>query len=57
MDTVTFESWMVDVNRVLGKLCGMQADDLPDYDYRVAYEMCKGPVWVAKDVIRNAKQY
>lgn len=52
----SFDNWKILVNVQLVKLCGMHADDLPDYDYRNAYNRNMSPAETAKKALRNAKK-
>ena len=50
-----YEEWKVRVNVALIKLCEMGADDLPDYDYRDAFDMGVSPSECARLVVQNAR--
>lgn len=52
-----FEVWMRKVNAYIGKYCGFSADDLPDFDYWLAWDSDISPSETAKDVIRAARDY
>lgn len=49
-----FDQWMARVNAELDKICGMDSDDLPDYDYADDYENFLTANTSAHLAIRNA---
>lgn len=53
---ISFESWKLHVDLHLQKLCGMLADDLPDWRYLDDYEDGKTSLQSAKRAIKNAKE-
>ena len=55
--TFNYSQWMQQVNRILVKKCGMDADMLPDYCYLDAYRAGDTPEEVAQDAIDNARDY
>jgi hypothetical protein len=52
---MTFDEFKAKVNAELIKLCDMTSDDLPDYDYAIAWETRRNPKAVAKAALRAAK--
>jgi len=53
----TFAQWRKAVDEQICKRVGLNADDLPDYDYVGAYESGRAPAGVASSVIRAARDY
>ncbi len=53
----TFEEWMNGVNFWLNDICAMCADDLPDWDYRNAYDNGVSAFDAATSVVNNAADY
>ncbi len=51
---VTFDDWMKLVNRRCEQICGMSADDLPDYHYWDLWDSECSPEDCAQEVIENA---
>ncbi len=51
-----FTEYMNAVNVYLERLCGMTADDLPDWKYREDYDNDVSPLRCAKRAIRNARE-
>lgn len=51
-----YDEWEQKVDAQMVDTCGMGIDDLPDYDYRAAYNANKTPVQCAKKAIANAKE-
>ena len=52
---MTFEEWMQKVNAALVDLCGLEADDLPDWMYADAYEEEREDfAEIAREVIEDA---
>lgn len=49
-----FDEWKKRVDVAIIAICGLGADDLPDYDYYNAFEAGKDPAAVAKAAIRAA---
>lgn len=49
-----FEGWMREVNEKLVELSGLQSEDLPDYDYRIAYDLKRPVNWVVEAVLTYA---
>jgi len=56
MPKQSFDSWKAKVNLHIVLQCGMEADDLPDYDYYSDYEMGASPKDVAHDAIAAARE-
>jgi hypothetical protein len=54
LEKLAFEQWMLHVNNAMAKLCGMTADDLPDYDYHQAFEEGRLPRVTARQAVRAA---
>jgi hypothetical protein len=52
---LSFEEWMVEVNKQIDRKCGMVADDLPDWRYREAYNAGKKPEVAAYQAIKAAR--
>lgn len=50
----TFEEWKAAVNRSVMAICGLGADDLPDYDYYMAWKANFSPEKVAKAALKAA---
>ncbi len=53
----TFEQWKEQVNRVLEARLGLSADDLPDWDYRSAYDDGILPTVAATRAMRAAEDF
>jgi len=53
----TFEQYMALVNLHMRLKCGMQSDDLPDYDYASAYADGVAPNRVAARAISAAGEF
>jgi len=54
----TFEQWKAIVNAIVESLAGgLSSDDLPDYDYRTAYENGVSPSTAARKAIRAAREF
>lgn len=53
----TYEAWKEQVNLEVTKLCGLGCDDLPDWDYRSAWQSGEDPRVTAKDVLENEMEY
>lgn len=53
---MTFAEYMAAVNVYLDRLCGMTADDLPDWKYHDDYEDDVSPLRCAKRAIKNAHE-
>lgn len=53
---VLFHEWKGAVNACIVRRLGLHADDLPDWDYRRAYDDKKSPTETANAVIRAAKK-
>ena len=53
----TFDQWMQEVNRAVEHLVGLSADDLPDWNYRDAYDDGASPSSAARQAIRAARDY
>lgn len=51
---LTFREWKREVNKELVHLCGMVADDLPDYDYWDAWDGEVTPADTAREVLEEA---
>ena len=54
---MTFEEYMRMVNVYLVRLCGMDADMLPDWKYADDYEDDVPPLRCARRAIKNARDY
>lgn len=54
---LTYEQFLGRVNTLLMKDCGWGVNDLPDYNYDVAYKANDTPAECARDVIKNAQGY
>ncbi len=54
---ITFEKWMVFVDKAVEKKTGLSTMDLPDFDFCGAYECGASPNATASAVIKNAKTY
>ena len=52
-----FETWLEQVNGYMARLCGMSAYDLPDWNYRDAYDDGVKPTTAAKRAIRAAREF
>ena len=53
----TFEEWIKEVEKEVETKHLLSIGDLPDFDFRLAYENNKTPKATASAVIRNAKSY
>lgn len=53
---LSYNDWMILVNVAIRKLCGMVADDLPDYLYHDAYNRGITPGIVARKAVAAAKK-
>lgn len=53
----SFTDWKREVNEYLIRLCGLDADCLPDVDYYSYYEQKTTPERAARKAIRIAKEY
>lgn len=53
--SLNWEQWKGAVNAAVVRKTGMHADDLPDWNYRDAFEKGMSPHKAAAAVIRNAK--
>jgi hypothetical protein len=53
--TLSFEDWKYEVNKVVLRLCGMECDDLPDFDYYASWMDGRKVEQTAKSVVRRAK--
>lgn len=51
----SFDTWMAAVNAAIQRLAYLDADDLPDFDYRSAYEDDATPAQAARAAIANAE--
>lgn len=54
--SLTWEQWKGAVNAAVIRKVGVPADDLPDWDYRDAFESGMAPSKAAAAIIRNAKE-
>lgn len=54
--TLTWEQWKGAVNAAIVRKVGVHADDLPDWNYRDAFNQGMQPPRAAAAVIRNAKE-
>lgn len=52
-----FEKWKKLVDEHVQRLCGLSADDLPDWDYYSAYEDDVSPAKAAKMAIAAARNF
>ena len=52
----TFEEWYAEVDQWVIRKCGLGPDDLPDWNYRDAYEDGIRASLAAAQAIRAAKQ-
>jgi hypothetical protein len=53
----TFEQWKARVDKAIAKrLLGMTSEELPDWDYRRAYDEGMRPVGAASHAIKHAKK-
>lgn len=53
--TLTWEQWKGAVNAAVIRKTGIDADSLPDWNYRDAFEKGMSPSKAAAAVVRNAK--
>lgn len=51
---MNYEEWKSRVNRHIGNICGMSADDLPDVNYRDMYDSGCSPKEAANEALENA---
>ena len=57
-DSGGFRLWMSKVNAIIAsRLCGLTSDDLPDWNYRDAYDEGTTPSRAAAQAMRAAKDY
>jgi len=54
---MTFDQWKKQVDLYLQELCGMEADDLPDWGYRDAWEDDCTPKMAARRAISAARNF
>ena len=52
-----FETWKRAVDAAISRMCGLSADDLPDYCYADEYEDGVSAATTAKRAIRAAREY
>lgn len=57
MPKLSFEDWVARIDTELDTLVGLSHDDLPDWDYRSAYEEEMSPRAAAMKAIKNAGEY
>lgn len=57
MPKLSFEDWVARIDTELDALVGLSHDDLPDWDYRSAYEEEMSPKAAAMKAIKNAGEY
>ena len=53
----TFEEWYAEVDQWVLRKYGLSRDDLPDWNYRDAYDDGVKPTTAAKRAIRAASDY
>ena len=53
---LSFEAWKYVVNTHIQRLAGLDADDLPDFGYRDAYDDGATPLATAKRAIKAAQE-
>jgi hypothetical protein len=53
----TYEQWFQEVDRLVQRLIGLGADDLPDWNYRDAYDDGVTPSRAAARAIRAARDF
>lgn len=53
----TFEEWKRRVNAYLYAACGLEADDLPDWNYADAYDHNMKPSDAARYALKSARQF
>lgn len=54
---ITFEQWKERVNQYVIGMSGCDVDDLPDWDFRTAYDNGMGCERAAKAILRAAREY
>ena len=52
-----FTAWMAKVDALMARSCGMSSMDLPDWNYRDAYDDGASPSSAARQAIRAARDY
>lgn len=52
----SYDEWMLAVDANVQRLCGLSADDLPDYCYADAYDDGRSPSEVARAAVRAARE-
>ena len=52
-----FDEWKRRVNLAVLQLCGMECDDLPDFDYQRAYEAGWAILAVARMVVKHSRTF
>lgn len=53
----SYEQWKTAVNHAVIRLTGMDCDDLPDYNYRDAYDAGDTPHQTAGQVVKRAREF
>lgn len=51
---LTFEEWMKEVDKHIGRACGMSHNDIDDFRYRDCYDDECRPGEVAEEALANA---
>lgn len=51
---LTFEQWKKEVDDCIGSLCGLGANDLPDWNYWTAWNDSVQPYDASREVVENA---
>ncbi len=52
-----FNTWIKQINKHVYKKLQMNLDDLPDYDFRIAYDHGISARTVANEIIKDQKDY
>ena len=56
MSTAPFDEWKAKVSRRMYQLCGMGPDDLPDFEYWMAWNSGESVEQTARDAIASARE-
>ena len=54
MSSMTFETWMIQVDSKIDDLCGLSSDDIGDIDYYARWMDGKTPLATAKEAMRES---
>ena len=54
---LTFEAWKAQVDAEVEKLVHLSCDDIPDWDYYMAWQSSYTPKQAAREAVKAAKDY